>query len=62
MVLKLYGAPLSPSVIRVGIVLHEKNIPFELVTVDLFKGEHKTPDFKAKSPFGQIPYIVRTYS
>ncbi|EKM75849.1 hypothetical protein AGABI1DRAFT_116167, partial [Agaricus bisporus var. burnettii JB137-S8] len=57
MVLKLYGVPLSPSVIRVGIVLHEKNIRFELVMVDLGKGEHKTPEFKAKNPFEQIPYI-----
>jgi glutathione S-transferase len=62
MVLKLYGVPLSPSVIRVGVVLHEKNIPFEFVTVDLAKGEHKTPEFKAKNPFEQIPYIVSPYS
>jgi glutathione S-transferase len=38
--------------------LHEKKVPFELVPVDLSKGEHKTPEYLAKHPYGQIPYIV----
>lgn len=58
MVLKLYGVPMSGSVTRVGVVLHEKKIPFELVTVDFARGEHKSPEFMAKQPFGQIPFIV----
>ena len=39
-------------------VLHEKKIPFEFQDVALAKGEHKSPEFKAKQPFGQVPYIV----
>ncbi|MBH0005034.1 glutathione S-transferase N-terminal domain-containing protein, partial [Pseudoalteromonas sp. SWYJZ12] len=42
---------------RVGTVLREKKIPFELVEVDLMKGEHKAPAYLEKQPFGQIPYI-----
>jgi glutathione S-transferase len=60
MVLKLYGYPQSTCTRRVATVLHEKKVPFELVVVDLMKGEHKTPEFLKNQPFGQIPYIVRT--
>ena len=58
MVLKLYGINRSPWVRLVSAILHEKKVPFELVPVDLSKGEHKTPEYLAKNPFGQIPYIV----
>ncbi|KAJ7641065.1 hypothetical protein FB45DRAFT_352399 [Roridomyces roridus] len=44
----------------VGLVLAEKQIPFELVHVDMAAKEHKTPEHLAKQPFGQVPYIVRT--
>ena len=58
MVLKLYGSPRSPYVRIVAAVLHEKQVPFELVLVDLANGEHKTPEYLAKHPFGQVPCIV----
>ncbi|KAJ7827059.1 glutathione S-transferase [Mycena leptocephala] len=57
MVLKLYGAPYSTCTRRVSTVLHEKKIPFELVVVDLKKGEHKAAATLANQPFGQLPYI-----
>lgn len=57
MVLKLYGS-LTAAVIRVYCILLEKNVPFELVPIDLSKGENRTPEYLAKQPFGQIPYIV----
>jgi glutathione S-transferase len=58
MVLKLYGIYRSPWVCLVATVLHEKKVPFELVSVDLANGEHKSPEYLAKHPYGQIPYIV----
>ena len=58
MVLKLYGLHASHFVRLVAAVLLEKKVPFELVKVDLSKGEQKTPEFLAKHPFGQVPYIV----
>ncbi|KAJ3560689.1 hypothetical protein NP233_g10674 [Leucocoprinus birnbaumii] len=57
MVLKLYGFFGSTCTKRVATVLHEKNIPFQFINVDLSKAEHKAADFKAKQPFGQVPYI-----
>ena len=59
MVFKLYGIYRSPWVRLVAAVLHEKQVPFELVPVDLASKEHKSPEYLAKHPFGQIPYIVR---
>jgi glutathione S-transferase len=58
MVLKLYGFHPSHFVRLVAAVLIEKQVPFEMVKVDLSKGEHKTPEYLAKHPFGQVPCIV----
>ncbi|KAG5643796.1 hypothetical protein DXG03_009619 [Asterophora parasitica] len=57
MVLKLVGSPSSTCGKRVAIVLLEKGVPFELVPINLSKGEHKTPEYLEKQPFGQVPYI-----
>ncbi|KAJ6723449.1 GLUTATHIONE S-TRANSFERASE RHO [Salix koriyanagi] len=57
MALKLYGAPMSTCTSRVLTCLHEKDLDFELVLVDLFAGEHKQPPFLVKNPFGQIPAL-----
>ena len=59
MVLKLYGVHESPWVRLVAAVLHEKQVSFELVSVDFANKEHKSPEYLEKHPFGQIPYIVR---
>ena len=58
MVFKLYGVYRSPWVRLVAAVLNEKQVPFELISVDLANGEHKSPEYLAKHPFGQVPYIV----
>jgi glutathione S-transferase len=57
MVLKLYGYPISAGTLRVATVLHEKKVPFELIPIDLFKREQKSPEFVKNQPFGQVPYI-----
>ncbi|KAJ7175096.1 glutathione S-transferase [Mycena crocata] len=60
MVLKLYGgrAPRARAGYGlVALVLAEKQIPFELVLVDIVNKEHKTPKFLAMQPFGQVPVI-----
>lgn len=58
MVLKLYGHPNSTCTIRVLTILYEKDVPFELVTVNMQKGEHKTAEYLEKQAFGVIPYLV----
>ncbi|KAK0500087.1 glutathione S-transferase [Armillaria luteobubalina] len=57
MVLKLYGSPFSTCTKRVATVLHEKKVPFEFYSINLATGEHKTPSFLEKQPFGAVPYI-----
>ena len=57
MPIRLYTHPLSGHAHRVALMLSLLKLPFERVDVDLFKGAHKTPDFLAKNPFGQIPVI-----
>ncbi|CAI9117009.1 OLC1v1018315C1 [Oldenlandia corymbosa var. corymbosa] len=52
---KVYGPPLSPAVSRVLVCLLEKNVQFQLVPVNMAKGEHKTPDYLKIQPFGQVP-------
>ncbi|KAF8194808.1 hypothetical protein K438DRAFT_1968753 [Mycena galopus ATCC 62051] len=53
MVLKLYSWPYlagGGSRIIVALTLAEKQVPFELVPVDLVAREHKTPEFIAMHP------------
>ena len=57
MVLTLYGFSLSTCTQRVATILHEKEVAFKFVEVDLRKGEHKTPEYLAKQPFGQVPVL-----
>ncbi|EIW80695.1 glutathione S-transferase [Coniophora puteana RWD-64-598 SS2] len=57
MVLKLYGFPISTCTRTVAATCKELNIPYEFINVDLAGGEHKTAEFTAVHPFGQIPYI-----
>lgn len=54
----LYHAPLSPNSRRVWITLLEKELPFELVEVNLTGGDQFQPDFLAMNPFHHIPVLV----
>ncbi|KAJ7965047.1 Glutathione S-transferase [Quillaja saponaria] len=56
MVVKVYG-PAYASPKRVLVCLIEKEIEFETVPVDIFKGEHKDPEFLKLQPFGVLPLI-----
>ncbi|KAF7362978.1 Glutathione S-transferase [Mycena venus] len=58
MVLKLYAtSTVSSGKGIVALVLAEKQIPFQLVLVDMGAKEHKTPEYLTKHPFGQVPVI-----
>lgn len=59
MVLKIHGHAVAPLVRLVAEVCKEKEIPYEVINVAVYKGEHKTPAFRQFQPFGQVPYIVR---
>ncbi len=55
--IKLYWFPLSGHAHRAQLMLSLLDIPHELITVDLAGGEHKSPDFLADHPFGQVPLL-----
>lgn len=55
MAIKVYGPPFSTAVSRVLACLIEKEVPFQLINVNMAKGEHKKPDFLKIQPFGQVP-------
>lgn len=57
MVLKIYGVARFAYTQIVLVVLKEKNVPYELITIDWTGKEHKTPAYLEKHPFGQYPYM-----
>lgn len=42
---KVYGPPLSTAVCRVIARLLEKDVEFQLISLNMAKGDHKKPDF-----------------
>ncbi|WP_281784142.1 glutathione S-transferase family protein [Sinimarinibacterium flocculans] len=55
--MKLYTSRGAVSPARVQFFLTEKGIELEYVQVDLMKGEHKTPEYRAISPNGRSPAL-----
>jgi GST-like protein len=48
----------SPNVIRVFIALEETKLPYNVKTVDIWKGEQFTPEFTQVNPNQKVPAIV----
>jgi glutathione S-transferase len=42
---------------KVRLLLHQLGLPFELVPVDILRGESRTPEFLARNPNGRIPLL-----
>ncbi|MGE0681127.1 MAG: glutathione S-transferase family protein [Candidatus Binatia bacterium] len=55
--LRLYDSPMSPRARKVRIVLAEKGLQYEKVTVDITKGEQKNPEFLTVNPYGKVPAL-----
>ena len=53
----LYTAS-TPNGWKVSITLEELNIPYNIIPIDLIKGEQKEPSFLKINPNGRIPAIV----
>ncbi|HVO23021.1 MAG TPA: glutathione S-transferase family protein [Candidatus Margulisiibacteriota bacterium] len=55
--LKLHYHPFSTFSRRVRIALLEKNIPCELVEVDMVARAHRGPAYLALNPYGRVPTL-----
>ncbi|KAK7392333.1 hypothetical protein VNO78_20767 [Psophocarpus tetragonolobus] len=53
--IKLHGNPFSTATMRACASLHEKELHFEFVVIDMKNGEHKKEPFILLNPFGQVP-------
>jgi glutathione S-transferase len=56
--IKLYDFKSSPNCQRVKIVLAEKNLPYDIVPIDLRKQEQKTPAYLKLNPYGKVPVLT----
>lgn len=56
--IKLYGHELSGNSYKVRLFLELLKLEYKWVRVDLMKGEHKSPEYLAINPFGQVPLLV----
>jgi glutathione S-transferase len=56
--MKLYAHPFSSAAFKVFAVIHEMGVPCEVVTVDMGKGQHKSPEYLAINPNGKVPTLV----
>ncbi len=57
MTIKLFHHPWSRAA-NVVWMLEELGIPYELVFVDIMKGEQKKPEMLAMNPMGKLPILV----
>ncbi len=53
----LYSMQRSGNCYKVRLALAHLDVPYNLVEIDILKGESHTPDFLAKNPNGQIPLL-----
>ncbi|KAI4301378.1 hypothetical protein L6164_034663 [Bauhinia variegata] len=53
--IKVHGSPISTATMRVIACLHEKELDFEFVVLDMANQQHKEEPFLSLNPFGQVP-------
>jgi glutathione S-transferase len=58
MTIKLYDNPVSGHAHRVRLFLSLLGLEYETAIINMKEGEHKTPDYLALSPLGQVPTLV----
>ena len=56
--IKLYDFKSSPNCQRVKVVLAEKNLPYEIVPIDLRAQAQKTPEYLKMNPYGKVPVLT----
>ena len=48
----------TPNSTKVALLLEELQLPYEVITVDIFKGEQHKPEFLKINPNGKVPAII----
>jgi len=56
--IKLYDTELSANAHKCRMLLSMLSLNYERVDVSLQKGEHRTPEFLAMNPLGQVPVLT----
>ena len=60
--MKLYDNKMANSPRKVRMFMAEKNIDdIEMIEIDMMKGEHKTPEYRAIAPNSRIPALQLDY-
>ena len=54
----LYDMPLALNCYKVRLLLSLLGVDYRREPIDLLEGEHKTPEFLALNPFGQLPVVT----
>ncbi|KAI0336813.1 glutathione S-transferase C-terminal-like protein [Cubamyces sp. BRFM 1775] len=54
----LYGDVIGPNPLKVAFVLEELGLEYDVVSIDITKGEHKAPEFTKLNPNGRLPALV----
>jgi glutathione S-transferase len=54
---KLYSMQRSGNCYKVRLALAQLGIPYEIVDIDILKGEARTPDFLGMNPSGRVPVL-----
>ena len=55
--LTFFDAPVSANTYKVRLLLKQLAIPHEVVRLDLLKGDARTAEYRARNPFGRVPFI-----
>lgn len=55
--MRLYGYNLSGNCLKIWWTARHLGKPVTWIETDLLKGDHRTPEFLAKNPAGQVPLV-----
>ena len=55
---KLYGDDISGNCYKARLMLSLLNLDYEWINIDLTSGAHKSPEYLAMNPFGQVPLLI----
>jgi len=55
--MRLYDHPASGNCLKARIALRQLGVPYEAVTVDLFRRETRAPEHMARNPDGRVPVL-----